>query len=226
MDSRKFQYIQDLATIDVLRDIEYPSCAYLVRLLRIYICAHAYLNNDIAREYIYIRRGLRVVGSNVQGNARASRSGTDKSAVPLLFLYPILRINYNNINLKNKKIMKKSIMAIVLCLMCTLSFGQSIVCQSDSTPIILPGCSYENQEITVFDLVPDATNTIEVFKDGNLYESFNTTSCQFKFKLETAGTYDVTVSTPYLIHNQKIIILQPIVSSPNDSITMSNDTIK
>ena len=33
--SRKFQYIQDLATVDVLRDIDYPSCAYLVCLLRI-----------------------------------------------------------------------------------------------------------------------------------------------------------------------------------------------
>ena len=50
---RKFQYIQDLATIDVLRDINYPSCAYLVRLLRIYICAYAYLNY-VAREYSFI----------------------------------------------------------------------------------------------------------------------------------------------------------------------------
>ena len=58
---RSFNHVQDLATIDVLRDIDYPSCAYLVRLLRIYMCAHAYLNY-VAREYIYIRRGLRVVG--------------------------------------------------------------------------------------------------------------------------------------------------------------------
>ena len=88
MESRKFQYIQDLATIDVLRDIDYPSCAYLVRLLRICICAHAYLNNDIAREYIYIRRGLRVVGSNVQGNARASKCGTGKDEFhALLYIY-------------------------------------------------------------------------------------------------------------------------------------------
>ena len=33
----------------------------LVHLLRICVCAHAYLNY-VAREYIYIRRGLRVVG--------------------------------------------------------------------------------------------------------------------------------------------------------------------
>ncbi len=45
------KYLQDLATIDALRDIDYPSRAYLVRHLRIYY-AHAYLNYDIAREYI------------------------------------------------------------------------------------------------------------------------------------------------------------------------------
>ena len=63
---------QDLATIDVLRDIDYPSCAYLVHCLRIHMRAHAYLNLKTAREYIYIRRGLRVVSSNISGNARAS----------------------------------------------------------------------------------------------------------------------------------------------------------
>ena len=31
------KYLQDLATIDALRDIDYPSCAYLVRHLRIYV---------------------------------------------------------------------------------------------------------------------------------------------------------------------------------------------
>ena len=53
---------QDLATIDVLRDIDNPPCAYLVQCLRIYMFAKAYLNLKMAREYIYIRRGLRVVG--------------------------------------------------------------------------------------------------------------------------------------------------------------------
>ena len=33
------------------------------------------------------RRGLRVVGSNVQGNARASRSGTGKSRFHAFFVY-------------------------------------------------------------------------------------------------------------------------------------------
>ena len=43
----------------------------LVHLLRVCVCAHAYLNY-VAREYIYIRRGLRVVSSKIQGNATAS----------------------------------------------------------------------------------------------------------------------------------------------------------
>ena len=37
--------IQDLATIDVLRDIRLSLlCLFMVCLLRIYVCAHAYLN--------------------------------------------------------------------------------------------------------------------------------------------------------------------------------------
>ena len=83
MKCRSFELMfQDLATVDVLRDIDYPSCAYLVRLLCICVYARAYLNY-VVREHIYIRRGLRVVSSNVSGNARASISGTDKSVVPL-----------------------------------------------------------------------------------------------------------------------------------------------
>ncbi len=71
--------------MDALRDIDYPSCAYLVRLLRICVCAHAYLNY-VAREYIYIRRGLRVVSSIILGNARASNRGTGKRQVPRFFV--------------------------------------------------------------------------------------------------------------------------------------------
>ena len=77
--------VQDLATVDVLRDIDYPSCAYLVHSLRICVCAHAYLNY-VAREYIYIRRGLRVVGSNVSGNAKASKGGTGKCKFHAFFV--------------------------------------------------------------------------------------------------------------------------------------------
>ena len=49
---------QNLATIDALRDVKYSSCAYLVRLLRVYVCAHAYLNYDIAREYFIFGVGF------------------------------------------------------------------------------------------------------------------------------------------------------------------------
>ena len=81
-----FRNIQDLATIDVLRDIDYPSCAYLVHCLRIHMRAHAYLNLKIAREYIYIRRGLRVVSSNISGNARASWRGTTTVGLHAFFI--------------------------------------------------------------------------------------------------------------------------------------------
>ena len=77
--------IQDLATVDVLRDIDYPSCAYLVRLLRICVCAHAYLNY-VAREYIYIRRGLRVVGL-IQRAMRRPKSMERQQSDSTLFLY-------------------------------------------------------------------------------------------------------------------------------------------
>ena len=81
-----FRNIQDLATIDVLRDIDYPSCACLVHCLRIHMRAHAYLNLKIAREYIYIRRGLRVVSSNISGNARASWRGTTTVGLHAFYL--------------------------------------------------------------------------------------------------------------------------------------------
>ena len=85
MKSRKFQPDKNLATIDVLRDIDYPSCAYLVRLLRICVCAHAYLNY-VAREYIYIRRGLRVVGL-IQRAMRRPKSMERQQSDSTLFLY-------------------------------------------------------------------------------------------------------------------------------------------
>ena len=54
--------VQDLATVDVLRDIDYPPCAYWCwYIFCVYVYAHTHLNY-VAREYIYIRRGLRVVG--------------------------------------------------------------------------------------------------------------------------------------------------------------------
>ena len=88
LKSRKFQYIQDLATIDVLRDIDCPSCA-------IYGASFAYMRMRFAylkpysTESIYIRRGLRVVSSNVQGNARASTRGTGKGKFHAFIFVPM-----------------------------------------------------------------------------------------------------------------------------------------
>ena len=55
---RNFQVSSDLATIDVLRDIDYPSCAYLVCILRKYVCAHAYLNYCSTRVYFIFGVGF------------------------------------------------------------------------------------------------------------------------------------------------------------------------
>ena len=86
------KYLQDLATIDALRDIEYPSCAY-------YGTSFAYMHirtrvpkPKFSTRVFYIRRGLRVVGSNFQGNARASKGGTDKSRTPRFFYMYIVLI--------------------------------------------------------------------------------------------------------------------------------------
>ena len=70
--SRKFQKYSGLSNGRCPTGYRLSLLCLLVRLLHIHICAHAYLNLKIAREYIYIRRGLRVVSSNISGNARAS----------------------------------------------------------------------------------------------------------------------------------------------------------
>ena len=77
------------------------------------------LTNEIAREYIYIRRGLRVVGSNVSGNAKASKGGTGKSRFHA-FLYAYLQTHKQlNINQLNFIIMKKILMvAMSLIIAC------------------------------------------------------------------------------------------------------------
>ena len=81
MKLRNFQLYAGLSNDRCPTGYRLSLCAYLVRLLRIYACAHAYLNY-VAREYIYIRRGLRVVvlldrqceGLNVwNGNSRTPR---------------------------------------------------------------------------------------------------------------------------------------------------------
>ena len=80
--------IQDLATVDVLRDIDYPPCAYWYWYI---FCVYAYahtrtLTTNIAREYIYIWRGLRVVGL-IQRAMRRPRSMERQQSNSTLFLY-------------------------------------------------------------------------------------------------------------------------------------------
>ena len=58
----------------------------LVHLLRIYVYAHAYLNLKIARGYVYIRRGLRVVGL-IQWAMRRPHRVERQQSDSTLFLY-------------------------------------------------------------------------------------------------------------------------------------------
>ena len=122
--------------------------------------------------------------------------------------------------------MKKFFAAIVLCLVCTVCFGQSIVCPTDSMPIILPGYVHANDTMTVFDLVPNTTNTIEIYKGDALYNSFSTSSCVYEFKIQDAGEYIVIVKNPYVTHDQKIIVLPLEVQPETDSIAVQNSTQK
>ena len=79
--------IQDLATVDVLRDIDYPSCAYWCwYIFCVYVYAHTRTLNYVAREYIYIRRGLRVVGL-IQRAMRRPKSMERQQSDSTLFLY-------------------------------------------------------------------------------------------------------------------------------------------
>ena len=75
--------------MDALRDIDYPSCAYLVRHLRIYIRAHAYLEL-YSTENIYIRRGLRVVGFDIKAMREPQVVELARASFTLLFLYHIV----------------------------------------------------------------------------------------------------------------------------------------
>ena len=60
LKSRKFHAYTELSNDRCPTGYRLSLLSYLVCLLRIYLCALAYLNY-VAREYIYIRRGLRVV---------------------------------------------------------------------------------------------------------------------------------------------------------------------
>ena len=76
--------------MDALRDIDYPSCAHLVHLLRICVCAHECLN-CVAQENVYIRRGLRVVGFDIKAMREPQVVELARASFTLLFLYPILK---------------------------------------------------------------------------------------------------------------------------------------
>ena len=88
MKSRKFLPDKNLATIDVLRDIDYPSCAYFGTAFAYIRMRMAYLNYS-STESIYIRRGLRVVvlsGKAMREPHRVERQQSD-STLFILCLY-------------------------------------------------------------------------------------------------------------------------------------------
>ena len=60
MKSRKFRPDKNIATVDALRDIDYPSCAYFGMPFA-YVCMRIRVPQlENSTESIYIRRGLRV----------------------------------------------------------------------------------------------------------------------------------------------------------------------
>ena len=88
MELRNFQLYAGLSNGRCPTGYRLSSLCLLVvvHLLRICICAYAYLNLKIAREYIYIRRGLRVVGLTqwaMREPLRVERQQSDST----LFLY-------------------------------------------------------------------------------------------------------------------------------------------
>ena len=83
--SRKFPLVSELSNGRCPTGYRLSLLCLLVRLLHIHICAHAYLNY-VAREYIYIRRGLRVVGL-IQRAMRRPKSMERQQSDSTLFLY-------------------------------------------------------------------------------------------------------------------------------------------
>ena len=94
-----FNHVQDLATIDVLRDIELSLLCLLWYVFCVYAYAHTRTLTIVARGYILYSAWASRCRSNMVGNARASGSGTATVGSTLLFLYPILKnINYKHFN--------------------------------------------------------------------------------------------------------------------------------
>ena len=86
---------RNVASFKILSELSNGRCptGYRLSLLCqcwyvfcVYAYAHTRTLNYVAREYIYIRRGLRVVGSIRLGNATASERGTTTVGSTLLFL--------------------------------------------------------------------------------------------------------------------------------------------
>ena len=79
--------------MDALRDIRLSLLCLLVRLLRIYTYAHAYLNY-VAREYIILYSAWASrCRSNMVGNARASGSGTTTVGLHAFFYMHFSKIS-------------------------------------------------------------------------------------------------------------------------------------
>ena len=72
--------------MDALRDIDYPSCAYLVRLLRICVCAHAYLNY-VARRIFIFGVGF-ALSFQDDGQCESLRAWNGNSRTPRFFYMP------------------------------------------------------------------------------------------------------------------------------------------
>ena len=95
MKCRKFQInVSELSNDRCPTGYRLSLLCLLVRLLHIHICAHAYLNYKVARECICIRRGLRVVSSNIKAMRQPHKVELAKWQVPRFFLYPIKMTYY------------------------------------------------------------------------------------------------------------------------------------
>ena len=80
--------IQDLATVDVLRDIDYPSCAYRVHCLRIYMRTHAYLKlENSTRVYLY-SAWTSALSVSYNGQCEGLKTWNDNSRTPRFFYMP------------------------------------------------------------------------------------------------------------------------------------------
>ena len=83
---RSFNHVQDLATVDVLRDIDYPSCAYWCWYV---FCVYTYTHTRTLTmwhgECLYSAWASRC-RSNMVGNATASERGTTTVGLHAFFV--------------------------------------------------------------------------------------------------------------------------------------------